>query len=161
MKKPNNLNPGGVNGMGNQLIDSQSEEMKLLKEKIRIEAAGMSRTQKLENQVLEVRIRMQEYLSAYYQGELKGVGDFLGELLSKSEIQQNAFAKYVGIQAPNLNAIIKGKRKISSKLSLQLADIFKIPAETWLGIQAKNELAMAQQLLQEEEVEYRLRDLLD
>lgn len=140
-------NEGGINGIGEQRLDTNSADFKLLKEKISAIAQQRSPEEKLSNQLLGLRFRMMTYLSSKGTEEVVSVGIFLQEAVELTGTKHKDFAAYIGYKAPNISAIYKGRKKINIDLALKLASIFSIPALLWLQIQSKNEMLAAKSSL--------------
>ena len=76
-------------------------------------------------------------------------GKVLGEELEAREILQRDFAKKVGLQAPHLSDLIRGKRHISARLALKLERELGIEAGSWLRLQMAYDLFMAKKELEQ------------
>lgn len=154
------INLGGINGSGEGLINTNSEEYKALKLAINSRSEAFSKEEKIKIQLLALKLRMQDYVKQEQPASVTGVGGFLREHLEVIGVKQKDFARYTGIEETNLSAILNGRRKINSDFAIKLGQIFKADSNLWLMIQNKNELI---QLVEEEGVEYGkfgLEDLL-
>lgn len=92
-----------------------------------------------ENQRIGIKLEMDSYL----QSDSKSIvqtGEFLSKLFEVYNIKKSRFAELIGYENSNLHALLKGRRKFNSKLASIIGEIFQIKAETWLYIEAKNEL---------------------
>jgi HTH-type transcriptional regulator/antitoxin HigA len=76
-------------------------------------------------------------------------GEILGSELEAREITQKDFAKQLGIQAPHLNDLIKGKRHVSATLAVKIEKALGIDAAFWLRVQVAYDLAVARRELEE------------
>ena len=132
------INKGGINGIGEQAVNTQSEDFKALKNSINVIAKNRSREELLSNQLLGLRFRMMSYLENSEVESVIPAGEFLRQAVALTGIKHKAFAKYISIEAPNVSAIYKGKRKINISLALKLEAIFRIPAMLWLQVQNFN-----------------------
>ena len=68
------------------------------------------------------------------------VGEFLMKMIFFSGMSQRKVAERLGISAPVLNDMVKGKRGINCKYAKGLEDIFGIPAIVWMQYQLYDEL---------------------
>ena len=68
------------------------------------------------------------------------VGEFLMKLIFFSGISQKEAAEKIGVAPPCLNDIIKGKRKVSTKIAKKLETLFGVPAIVWMTWQFVYEL---------------------
>ena len=68
------------------------------------------------------------------------VGEFLMKLIFFSGISQKEVAEKIGVPPPCLNDIIKGKRKVSTKIAKKLETLFGVPAIVWMTWQFVYEL---------------------
>ncbi|MEO5568936.1 MAG: HigA family addiction module antitoxin [Gemmatimonadaceae bacterium] len=59
----------------------------------------------------------------------------LEEFLRPLEITQSAFAVQLGVSFPRLNEIIRGKRGVTVDTALRLAQVTRMSADFWLGLQ--------------------------
>ena len=86
-------------------------------------------------------------------------GSILKRELQARNIKQKDFAKTIGMPAPNLSEIIKGKRSITDSIAIKLEEALGIPYQTWINLQSrynyvvkrKAELDSAESLAQTEE----------
>ena len=70
-------------------------------------------------------------------------GKVLAEELEARKILKKEFARNVGMQAPHLSDLLKGKRHVSAKLALQFEKFLGIDAGFWLRLQMAYDLAIA------------------
>jgi HTH-type transcriptional regulator / antitoxin HigA len=75
--------------------------------------------------------------------EYRTPGQLIQCLLSERGWTQRVLAIVLQISESALNKIISGKQPLDAEMSLALADIFKVPAERFLGLQKTYDLAQA------------------
>lgn len=161
MKKWEESNPGGVNGLGEARIEGNSEDFIMLRQKIIAHAYTQTQKQILENKVLTLKLQMFSYLNESTTGEIKEAGEFLKDLLEALNIKNNRFAEYIELHPSNLSSLLKGRRKINTQIAIKLEEIFHIGSELWMKIQTKNELMQAREPLKQEKGKYNLGDLVE
>jgi addiction module HigA family antidote len=59
----------------------------------------------------------------------------LEEFLKPLGISQSNFAVRLGVSFPRLNEIIRGKRRVTPDTALRLAQVLRMSADFWLGLQ--------------------------
>ena len=59
----------------------------------------------------------------------------LEEFLKPLGVSQSAFAIRLGVSFPRLNEIIRGKRAVTPDTALRLAQVTRMSADFWLGLQ--------------------------
>ncbi len=118
-----------------------------------------SSKQKRNVELLALKYIIEDYLNTDSQNE-KSVGYFLKQYLKTLQIQQNKFAKYIGLKPSNLSKLITGERPINYNLALIFGKIFKINPMLWIEIQAKNELNKIEKEKNNEYYNYSLHDLI-
>ncbi|MGI8617559.1 MAG: HigA family addiction module antitoxin [Gemmatimonadaceae bacterium] len=59
----------------------------------------------------------------------------LEEFLKPLGISQSAFAIQLGVSFPRLNEIIREKRSVTADTALRLAQVTRMSADFWLGLQ--------------------------
>lgn len=67
-------------------------------------------------------------------------GSIIFEELKFRSLTQVELAARMGVQKSLLNELIKGKRSVNAEIALLLEQIFEIPAEYWMRLQAQFEL---------------------
>lgn len=72
-------------------------------------------------------------------------GEVLAELLGEAELTVNALALALRVPANRIGGIVKGQRGITADTALRLARYFGTSSEMWLSLQAKYDLAMAEE----------------
>ena len=71
-------------------------------------------------------------------------GEVLQDLLKESGLTVNALALALRVRANRTGAIVKGERAITVDTALRLARYFGTSAQMWVTLQAKYELAAAE-----------------
>lgn len=59
----------------------------------------------------------------------------LKEFLEPMNISQTDFARRIGVSWPRLNELINKKRGMTPDTALRLAQVLRMPADFWLGLQ--------------------------
>ena len=154
------INEGGITGSGKGLVNTNSKEFQVLRQKIEEASEKRNSIDRIEDRLLGIRFRMERYLGGDSGEALISAGQFLRECIAVLNIKNRQFAAYIGYEESNLSALCHGRRKITPELALKLARIVRIPAEYWLGVQNKEELAQLTEKKQPEFSELNLRDLL-
>jgi addiction module HigA family antidote len=71
-------------------------------------------------------------------------GEVLKELLSEAGLTVNALALALRVPANRIGGIVKGQLGITGDTSLRLARYFGTSAQMWMNLQAKYDLAVAE-----------------
>ncbi len=71
-------------------------------------------------------------------------GEVLQDLLKESGLTVNALALSLRVPSNRIGAIIKGHRGITADTALRLARYFGTSAQMWINLQAKYDLAVAE-----------------
>lgn len=161
MKKWEEPNPGGVNGIGEEKVNVNSEDFIILRQKIVENSSTQTQKQILENKVLTIKLQMLSYLNDQVVGEIKEVGEFLKDLLEELHIKNNRFAEYIELHPANLSSLLRGRRKMNTQIAIKLDEIFHIGSDVWMKIQTKNDLIQTRKLLKREKGKYNLGDLVE
>lgn len=141
MSKDQIVNIGGINGLGESLVNTNSKEFISLKEIIKKNFDAQKSEHRIENGLLSIRFQIESYLNAdLKKEEIKPAGYFVEQLLKTIGISKKQFSTYIGYEYSNFIAVLKGRRKINSDLALKLGQIFKIDPTIWLHLESKNEL---------------------
>jgi len=74
-------------------------------------------------------------------------GQVLEEILGEAGISTNALALALRVPANRIGAIIKGQRGITADTALRLGRYFGTSAQMWMNLQAKYDLAAAEDAL--------------
>ena len=77
-----------------------------------------------------VRRRLPTEVPPVHPGEM-----LLEEFLKPLGVSQSAFAIQLGVSFPRLNEIIRGKRSVTPDTALRLAQVTRMSADFWLGLQ--------------------------
>jgi len=131
--------------MGVEIIGSNSKkinkaEADILKRIIKSYADELPESERIENQLSGIKLRMNSYLNNDQEEKLVSTGEFLNEVLSIYGIKKNKFARYLDLEEPNLHALLKGRRKINNLIAKKIQMTFGIDEELWLFIETKNEI---------------------
>lgn len=160
MAKKEDINEGGINGLGQGILNTNSKEFLILQQKIQEAAKQRDPISRIEDVLLGIRFRMQTYLRNREETFTISAGQFLKECLQALNITNKAFATYISFKESNLSSVCKGKRKITPELALKLSKIFHIAPELWLAVQNKEELAQIKTTKAKNHQEMNLKDLL-
>src|SRR5215813_12425655 len=71
-------------------------------------------------------------------------GEVLKELLAETGLSVNALSLALRVPANRIGGIVKGRRSITGDTSLRLARYFETSAQMWMNLQAKYDLAVAE-----------------
>ena len=71
----------------------------------------------------------------------------LEEYLRPLDLSAHALARLTGMPRTRLNDIIRGRRGISADTALRLARYFRADAQSWLNLQNRYDLEIAQDVL--------------
>ena len=74
-------------------------------------------------------------------------GDVLRDILNEAGMTVNALALALRVPANRIGGIVKGERGITADTALRLGRYFGTSAQMWMNLQAKYELAMAEDSL--------------
>ena len=74
-------------------------------------------------------------------------GEVLQDLLKEADLTVNALATALRVPANRIGGIIKGQRGITADTALRLARYFGTSAQVWVNLQAKYDLAVAEESL--------------
>ena len=152
-------NEGGINGLGEGLINTNSAEFKHLKEMIASAYSDQKASEVIENQFLSIRFNMESYLNSD-SDEIINTGEFIKMYLSALDAKATTFAKYIGYEKSNLSALMNGRRKINPSLAIKLGRVFKVNPVIWLHLEVKNELKREKQVNSSNYDTYSLKDFL-
>lgn len=141
MKKSKIVNEGGINGLGESLVNTNSESFKALKDAILNHNISQSESNKINNKIISLRFQMESYLSNDETEDIIPAGSFIEKLLKITGISKKKFSDYIDYDYSNLIATLKGRRKINPDLAIKTGKIFSISPAIWLHIESKNELA--------------------
>ena len=74
-------------------------------------------------------------------------GEVLEELLRPAGLTGNALALALRVPSNRIGAILNGQRGVTADTALRLARYFATSAQMWMNLQAKYELAVAEDVL--------------
>ena len=74
----------------------------------------------------------------------------LAEFLEPLSLSQNKLAIALGVSPPRVNALVRGKYRITPELALRLGRFFRTGPELWMNMQKDFDLEVAQDELSEE-----------
>ena len=74
-------------------------------------------------------------------------GEVLKDLLDEAGLTVNALALALRVPANRIGGIVKGQRGITGDTALRLARYFGTSAQVWINLQARYDLAVAQDAL--------------
>ncbi len=154
------VNPGGINGSGKGVVNTNNSDFIGLREAIKEHAKKQTPHDQIKYQLLSLKLQMNTYVSNEEISKLVSVGDFLKKHLKAIKIKNKEFASYVEMEESNLSSIIKGRRKVNTDFALKLGQLFNIDPNLWLQIQSKNELSNMNKEKKLSYQKYKLDDLL-
>ncbi len=154
------VNAGGINGLGESLINTNSKDFLVLKSMIKKISDSQPQENIIENEFLAIRFQMESYLNEPTQ-EIILAGKFIEQLLTVVNIKKKKFAEYIDYEDSNLSALLKGRRKINPDLAIKLGGIFKMNPVIWLHIESKNDLMKELQGKEDMYKNYNLIDLME
>lgn len=137
------------------------EEYKLIKDKVTNFLENQSNKQKLENKILSLKYKMEDYIDQKYPQKILFVGSFIKDLLEIINIKNKTFAEYIGLSKYDFSKLLNGKKKLNSDLAIKLGQIFKINPKLWIEIEVKNELLLIEKEYSSDYKKYRLDDLIN
>ena len=86
-------------------------------------------------------------------------GQYIQFLLEEKGWSQKVLAVVLQVDEAIVNKIISGKKNLDAKMAIALSDTFSIPADAFLTLQKKYELALAQILTKEDPARFRRAQL--
>jgi plasmid maintenance system antidote protein VapI len=160
MKQKAAINTGGINGLGEGLVNPNSSDFKDLQSIIQSFAERQSEEERLQNELLSIRFQMESYL-AEAPMEITRTGQFIERFLKAISVKKKDFARYVNYEESNLSALLKGRRKVNIDLAMKLGQIFHLDPLIWLQIETKNDLLQSVRANEAAYTKYSLKDLLN
>ena len=154
------INPGGINGTGTGIVNTNSQDYKGLQKAILEHAKKQTPQDRMKYELISLQFQMESYLSKKEPSSIIRVGEFLKKHLKAIKIKHKEFASYIELEESNLSAIIKGRRKINIDLAFKLGQVFGLDPNIWLLIQSKNELLGIDNQKKLAYQKFRLDDLL-
>lgn len=140
MKKSSKVNIGGVNGLGESLVNTNSQSFRTLKDMITAHSSNQNAATKLENKMISLRFQMETYLGDEMSGKVIPAGSFIEKFLDIAGISKKKFSDYIQYDYSNLIATMKGRRKVNPDLAIKTGEIFGINPSILLHIETKNDL---------------------
>ncbi len=141
MKKSKVVNEGGINGLGESLVNLNSQSFKSLKDAIISHHADRSESEIMKNSMISLRFQMESYLSSDEIDDIIPAGNFIENFLTVVGISKKKFSEYIEYDYSNLIATLKGRRKVNPDLAIKVGKIFGVSPAIWLHIESKNELS--------------------
>ncbi len=154
------INPGGINGSGKGVVNTNSKDIKVLRDVIREHAENQSPEDRVKIELFSLKLQMESYINGVTPSKIVSTGTFLKEHLKAIKVKNKVFAKYIDLEESNLSSIIQGRRKINIDLALKLGQVFGLDPNLWLLIQSKNELLQVDEKRILKYQKYRLEELL-
>jgi len=154
------INPGGVNGTGKGVVNTNSKEFKALRKAIVEHAKKQSPEERIKIELFSLKLQIENYINKTEPDEIINAGEFLGKYLKAIKVKNKVFAKYIDLEESNLSSIIKGRRKINTDLAFKLGQMFDLDPNLWLLIQSKNELLQVDRKRILKYKKYKLEELL-
>jgi addiction module HigA family antidote len=74
-------------------------------------------------------------------------GEVLQEILDEAGLTVNALARALRVPANRIGGIVKGQRGVTADTALRLGRYFGTSAQLWMNLQAKYDLAVAEDSL--------------
>jgi len=140
MKKSKFVNEGGINGLGESLVNLTSHSFKSLQEAIIAHHATQSESEVMKNSMISLRFQMESYLSSEIENIIPA-GNFIEKFLKVVGVSKKKFSEYIEYDYSNLIATLKGRRKVNPDLAIKVGKIFGVSPAIWLHIESKNELS--------------------
>ncbi len=154
------VNPGGVNGTDDGVININSKDYKALQKAVKENAQKQSTKSRIKYKFISLKLQIESYVSDKSPEQIRSAGSFLKEYLSVIGIKNKEFAKYIEIEESNLSSVISGRRKINTELAFKLGQVLDVEPNIWLLIQSKNELLNIGQERKIKTMKYKLDDLI-
>ncbi len=70
-------------------------------------------------------------------------GELIADELEERKMTQRDLAEAMGRPAYMVNGIVRGRRRVTAAVALDLERVWATPAEVWMNLQAKYDLAVA------------------
>ena len=81
------------------------------------------------------------------------------EFMEPFALSSTALARALGVTPARINEIVRGRRGINAETALRLARYFRTDAQSWMNLQDRYELAVAQRKVGDALAEIRPRDV--
>ena len=134
------INEGGVNGLGEALVNQNAESFKELKRIISAKSQGQTEASRTENELLSIRFQIESYVNERRE-DIIPPGTFIEKMIAAIGVTKARFSQYIDYDYSNLIAVLKGRRKINPDLAIKIGKIFGINPVVWLHVESKNELS--------------------
>jgi len=154
------INPGGINGTGKGVVNTNSKDYKALKKAILEQSKKQSPEARIKYKFISLKLQVESYISNRSPEDVLTSGYFLKQYLNIVGIKNKDFAKFIDVEESNLSSIIRGRRKINTELAFKLGQIFNIDSNSWLLIQSKNDLLRITKERKIKSNRYKLEDLM-
>lgn len=154
------INPGGVNGTGKGIVNTNSKDFIGLRNAIKEHAKKQTPSDRIKYELISIKFQMENYVLTDAPPEIIEVGEFLKKHLKAIKVKNKEFATYIELEESNLSSIIRGRRKINIDVACKLGQVFELDPNLWLLIQSKNELLAVDKKRKLEYQKYKLDDLL-
>lgn len=154
------INPGGVNGTGKGIVNTNSKDFKGLRDAIKEHAKKQTPSDRIKYELISIKFQMENYALIDAPSEIIEVGAFLKKHLKAIKVKNKEFATYIELEESNLSSIIRGRRKINIDVAFKLGQVFELDPNLWLLIQSKNELLAVDKKRKLAYQKYKLDDLL-
>lgn len=155
---PKDIIEEGINGLGEGVVNTNSESFKELRKMIVQESQLRDPIERIKDRLLGVRFQLEDVVQGKDISPSFAIGEVLKSCVKILGIKHKQFAAYIDMDESNLSAIYKGRRKINLDLAMKLGRILNIPSHLWLSAQNKQELA---ELAQKNPGRYQNLDLRD
>lgn len=149
----------GINGLGEGLVDTNASDFKALQAAIKGASGERDKMKRMRDRFLGIRFQMETYLENE-DANYTPAGNFLAQLIEAIPIKKQEFAHYISYNSANLSALLKGRRRVNTKLAIMLGAIFGMSPTLWLRVETKNELQLMVQEKGEQLTHYSLDQLL-
>ena len=97
MAKDKEVNIGGINGLGEGLINTNAKDFKELKSMIKELSADQNEEERIKNEFLSIRFQMESYLNSATD-KIILAGEFIEKYLKVIKIKKKDFAKYINYE---------------------------------------------------------------
>lgn len=81
----------------------------------------------------------------------------LEEFLKPLGISQNKLARDINVSPPTINALVRGKRAVTTDMAIRLGEYFGVEPQSWLNLQNNHDLQKARQSKSWERIKAEIR----
>ena len=120
-------------------FEPSNEELNEIKVAMLKVTKAIPEKRKVQYKINALVHEMEDYLKNDNPNEFIPVGSFLKESIKILNVKNKEFAEYIGMEAPNLSAVISGKRKLNLELADIFGQLFNTDGKLWLQLQIKND----------------------